>query len=140
MSLIPEATATSTTPCAHHYEDELYAAAKNLLFDPKEAEGRSFTEWGILLEVLKWQACLLLNRQTGGNYRFLPFTRAIGKLGINPAAAAINAISPALAQEMLDGEYDPEENYKENKYFANSWQSSRARMYPLLNREDCPLF
>ena len=29
-------------------EDELYDAAKNLLFDPKEAEGRSFTEWGIL--------------------------------------------------------------------------------------------
>jgi type IV secretion system protein VirD4 len=116
-------------------EDELYAAAKNLLFDPKEAEGRSFTEWGILLEVLKWQACLTLNRQTGSNYRFLPFTRAIGKLGINPAAAAINAISPAIAQEMLDGEYDPEENYKENKYFANSWQSSRARMYPLLTEK-----
>jgi type IV secretion system protein VirD4 len=116
-------------------EDELYAAAKNLLFDPKEAEGRSFTEWGILLEVLKWQACLLLNRQTGANYRFLPFSRAIGKLGINPAAAAVNAISHQIAQEMLDGEYDPEENYKENKYFANSWQSSRARMYPLLTEQ-----
>ena len=36
---------------------------------------------------------------------------------------------------MLDGEYDPEENYKENKYFANSWQSSRARMYPLLTEK-----
>ena len=34
-------------------EDSLYEAAKNLLYDPKEAEGRSFTEWGILLEVLK---------------------------------------------------------------------------------------
>jgi type IV secretion system protein VirD4 len=116
-------------------EDELYEAAKNLLYDPKEAEGRSFTEWGILLEVLKWQACLTLNRQKATNYRFLPFTRAIGKLGINSAAAAINAISPALAQEMLDGEYDPKENYKENKYFANSWQSSRARMYPLLTEK-----
>jgi type IV secretion system protein VirD4 len=61
--------------------------------------------------------------------------RAIGKLGINPAAAAINAISPQIAQELLDGEYDPEENYKENKYFANSWQSSRARMYPLLTEK-----
>ena len=36
---------------------------------------------------------------------------------------------------MLDGAYDPEENYKENKYFANSWQSSRARMYPLLTEK-----
>ena len=120
-------------------EDELYNVAKNLLFDPKEAEGRSFTEWGILLEVLKWQACLELNRQTGRHYRLLPFTRAMAKLGINPAAAAaINVISPQIAQELLDGEYDPEENYKENKYFANSWQSSRARMYP--NAEGCPLF
>ena len=116
-------------------EDALYTVAKNLLFDPKEAEGRSFTEWGILLEVLKWQACLELNRRTGSNYRLLPFTRAIGKLGINPAAAALNAISPAIAQEMLDGAFDPEENYKENKFFANSWQSSRARMYPLLTEK-----
>jgi type IV secretion system protein VirD4 len=116
-------------------EDALYAAAKNLLFDPKEADGRSFTEWGILLEVLKWQACLELNRQAGTNYRFLPFTRAMGKLGINPAAAAINAISPAIAQEMLDGEYDPALDYRENKFFANSWQSSRARMYPLLTEK-----
>jgi type IV secretion system protein VirD4 len=116
-------------------EDELYEAAKNLLFDPKEAEGRSFTERGILLEVLKWQACLALNRQKATAYRLLPFSRAIGKLGINAAAAAINAISPQIAQEMLDGAYDPEENYKENKYFANSWQSSRARMYPLLTEK-----
>ena len=59
----------------------------------------------------------------------------MAKLGINPAAAAINVISPQIAQELLDGEYDPEENYKENKYFANSWQSSRARMYPLLTQK-----
>jgi type IV secretion system protein VirD4 len=116
-------------------EDELYAAAKNLLYDPKEAEGRSFTEWGILLEVLKWQACLALNRTMGTRYRLLPFTRHLARLGINPAAAAINAISPALAQEMLDGEYDPELDYRENRYFANSWQSSRARMYPLLTEQ-----
>src|SRR5437763_1244771 len=112
-------------------EGQLYDAAKNLLFDPREGEGRSFTEWGILLEVLKWQACLELNRKTGSRYRFLPFSRALSKLGINPAAAAINAISPALAQELLDGEYDPECDYRDNKYFANSWQGSRARMFPL---------
>src|SRR5437764_5820184 len=112
-------------------EGELYDAAKALLYDPREGEGRSFTEWGILLEVLKWQACLELNRQTGSHYRFLPFSRALSKLGINPAAAAINAISPALAQELLDGEHDPACDYRDHQYFANSWQGSRARMYPL---------
>jgi type IV secretion system protein VirD4 len=116
-------------------EDALYAAAKNLLYDPKEADGRSFTEWGTLLEVLKWQACLALNRQSGARHRLLPFTRHLSRLGINPAAAAINAISPALAREMLDGEYEPERDYRENKFFANSWQSSRARMYPLLTEK-----
>jgi type IV secretion system protein VirD4 len=112
-------------------EGQLYDAAKNLLYDPREGEGRSFTEWGILLEVLKWQACLELNRQMGTHYRFLPFSRALSKLGINPAAAAIHAISPAIAQELLDGEYDPECDYRDNRFFANSWQGSRARMYPL---------
>jgi type IV secretion system protein VirD4 len=112
-------------------EGQLYDAAKNLLYDPREGEGRSFTEWGILLEVLKWQACLALNRKTGTHYRFLPFSRALSKLGINPAAAAIHAISPTIAQELLDGEYDPECDYRDNRFFANSWQGSRARMYPL---------
>jgi type IV secretion system protein VirD4 len=116
-------------------EDALYAAAKQLLFDPKEGEGRSFTEWGIQLEVLKWQACLALNRQRGTRYRLLPFSRSLSRLGINPAAATINAISPAIAQEMLDGEYEEERDYRENRYFANSWQSSRARMYPLLTEQ-----
>jgi type IV secretion system protein VirD4 len=127
----------------HHYdplrdctnEERLYDAAKNILYDPHEGNGRSFTEWGILLEVLKWQACLELNRKTGAKYRLLPFTRWLARLGINPAAAAIHAISPRLAQELLDGEYDPSLDYRDNRYFANSWQSSRARMFPLLTEK-----
>jgi type IV secretion system protein VirD4 len=127
----------------HHYdplrdctnEERLYDAAKNILYDPHEGSGRSFTEWGILLEVLKWQACLELNRKTGAKYRLLPFTRWLARLGINPAAAAIHAISPRIAQELLDGEYDPSLDYRDNRYFANSWQSSRARMFPLLTEK-----
>src|SRR5918911_1196925 len=116
-------------------EERLYDAAKNILYDPNEGSGRSFTEWGILLEVLKWQACLELTRKTGANYRLLPFTRFLAKLGINPAAEAINAISPRIAQELFDGEYDPSLDYRDNRYFANSWQSSRARMFPLLTEQ-----
>jgi type IV secretion system protein VirD4 len=116
-------------------EGKLFGAAKNLLYEPKEAEGRSFTEWGILMEVLKWQACLELNRHRGTDYRLLPFTRALSKLGINPAAKALHAISPQIAQEMLDGEYEPERDYRDNKFFANSWQGSRARLFPLLTED-----
>jgi type IV secretion system protein VirD4 len=116
-------------------EERLYDAAKNILYDPKEGEGRGFTEWGILLEVLKWQACLTLNRKTGAHYRLLPFTRWLARLGINPAVAAIHAISPQIAQELLDGEYEPTLDYRDNRYFANSWQGSRARMFPLLTEK-----
>jgi len=116
-------------------EGKLFGAAKNLLFEPKEAEGRSFTEWGILMEVLKWQACLELNRTMGTDHRLLPFTRALSKLGINTAAQALNAISPQIARELLDGEYEEELDYRDNKFFANSWQGSRARMYPLLTED-----
>ena len=116
-------------------EGKLFGAAKNLLYEPKEAEGRSFTEWGILMEVLKWQACLELNRTMGTDHRLLPFTRALSKLGINTAAKALNAISPHIAQELLDGEYEEGLDYRDNKFFANSWQGSRARMYPLLTED-----
>src|SRR5918911_4372116 len=116
-------------------EESLYDAAKNILYDPHEGNGRSFTEWGILLEVLKWQACLEMNRKTGANYRLLPFTRYLSRLGINAAARAVSAISPQIAQSLLDGEYEEGVDYRENRYFANSWQSSRARMFPLLTEK-----
>jgi type IV secretion system protein VirD4 len=116
-------------------EETLYDAAKNILYDPREGSGRSFTEWGILLEVLKWQGCLELNRKTGRNYRLLPYTRWLARLGINPAASALNAISPEIAQALFDGEYDPSLDYRDNRYFANSWQGSRARMFPLLTEK-----
>jgi len=116
-------------------EDALFDAAKNILYDPHEGSGRSFTEWGILMEVLKWQACLELNRKTGAHYRLLPFTRWLARLGINPAAKALNAISPRIAQALFDGEYDSSLDYRDNRYFANSWQSSRARSFPLLTEK-----
>src|SRR5918911_1598498 len=116
-------------------EESLYDAAKNILYDPHEGNGRSFTEWGILLEVLKWQAAVERNRKMGATYRLLPFTRWLSKLGINSAARAINAISPQIAQSLLDGEFEEGLDYRENRYFANSWQSSRARMFPLLTEK-----
>src|SRR5437764_5069882 len=61
-------------------EDDLFDAAQALLFDPREGEGRSFTEWGILLEVLKLQAWLELNPKTRERYRVLPFRRSLSKL------------------------------------------------------------
>jgi type IV secretion system protein VirD4 len=116
-------------------EDELYAAAKNLLYEPREGDGKAFTEKGMKMQTLMWYAALELKRLSGQSVRLLPFTRKMADLGINPAAAAIHAISPVIAQRMLDGEYDPERDYTEYKYLANSWESVTARLYPLLTEK-----
>lgn len=116
-------------------EDALYDAAKNLLYEPREGDGKAFTEKGTKMQTLMWYAALELRRLSGQSVRLLPFTRKMADLGINPAAAAIHAISPEIARRMLDGEYDPERDYTEYKYLANSWESATARLYPLLTEK-----
>jgi hypothetical protein len=60
---------------------------------------------------LVWLACRELNRITGKDYRLLPFVGYMADLGLNPAAAFINDISPTIARRLLDGEYNPEQDY-----------------------------
>ena len=81
---------------------------------------------------LLWLACLELNRLTGEHYRLLPFVGYMADLGLNSAAAIVNDISSNLARRLLDGEYNPEHDYNENKFLASSWESLTARLYPLL--------
>lgn len=113
-------------------EDSLYAAAKHLLYEPREGDGKAFTEQGIKMQTLMWSAALILNRRSGTRYRLLPFTRTLADFGLNRMAPAIHAISPTLATRLLDGDYDPDTDYQQNKYLANSWQSVTARLFPLL--------
>jgi type IV secretion system protein VirD4 len=114
-------------------DDRLYAVAQNLLYDPKEGEGRGFTEKAIRMLVLAWQAGMARNRLTGERCRLLPWTRHLAELGgINQAGAAIHAVSPPLARRMLDGDYDGSVDYNERKYLANSFESGVARLYPVL--------
>ena len=56
-------------------------------------------------------------------------------LGLNRAANTIYTISPSLARRFLDEEYNPDKDYTENKFLANSWESVTARLYPLLTQE-----
>jgi type IV secretion system protein VirD4 len=113
-------------------EDELYALAKLLMYEPNEGDGKAFTQRGTKMLTLLWLACLELNRLTGERYRLLPFVGQMADLGINSAAAFINDISPTIARRFLDGEYNPEHDYNENKYLTSSWESLTARLYPLL--------
>jgi type IV secretion system protein VirD4 len=115
-----------------HAEDDLYTLAKHLLYEPSEGDGKAFTQRATKMLTLLWLACLELNRITRQDYRLLPFVGKMADLGLNSAASFINDISPTIARRLLDGEYDPEENYDDKRFLSSSWESLTARLYPLL--------
>jgi type IV secretion system protein VirD4 len=120
-------------PLAGKYaEDDLYTLAKHLLYEPNEGDGKAFTQRATKMLTLLWLACLELNRITEHDYRLLPFVGKMADLGLNSAAAFINDISPTIARRLLDGEYDPEEDYDDKRFLSSSWESLTARLYPLL--------
>jgi type IV secretion system protein VirD4 len=117
-------------------ESKLYAAANNLLFDPREGEGRSFIERATKMLMIVFLAGREANLQAGKkDGPLLPFVGIIADLGLNRAAKLIFDISPDLAPRFLDEDYNPDKDYTENKYLANSWESVTARIYPLLTEE-----
>jgi type IV secretion system protein VirD4 len=107
-------------------EDELYAVAKLLLYEPNEREP-AFTERGIkMLKLL-----FLLAKDKG--FSPFPFVSQIARLGgINNAAERMHKLSPEIAKVFLDGEYKPNTDYAENRFLANSYESLTARLEPFL--------
>jgi type IV secretory pathway TraG/TraD family ATPase VirD4 len=106
-------------------EDDLYAVAKLLLYEPNEQQP-AFTQRGI--EIL---TILFLAARAAPIPPFL-FVREVTQLGINGVARRINEISPSLAKRFLDGDYSESKNYSENTYLENSWTSAKARIYPFV--------
>ena len=54
------------------------------------------------------------------------FNRALGSL--NDVAREVNAVSPKIAQKLLNTTYHPEKDYEQNPYRRSSWDSMRARL------------
>ncbi len=107
-------------------ERKLYGLAKHLLYVPHEKEP-AFTERATKMLTQLFLAAKLIGE------RPLPFVARMVKLGgLNDVARAIHAISPALAQKLLDAPYHPEKDYEDNKYRISAWDSLAARLYPLL--------
>ena len=114
-------------------EDELYISAELLMYEPHEGDGKAFTQRATKMLTLLFLAAREVNRQAGKQvYRLLPFVADMADLGLNSAAARLNAISPLIARRFLDGEYNAHKDYEENKFLASSWESLTARLYPLL--------
>jgi hypothetical protein len=106
-------------------EDDLYAVAKLLLYEPNERDP-AFTQKGIEILML-----LLLSARIAEIPPFL-FVREATKLGINGLAKKINAIDSSLAKRLIDGDYSPNKDYRAVKYLDDSWTSAKARLQPFL--------
>jgi type IV secretion system protein VirD4 len=116
-----------------HSEDELYAIAHQLMYEPHEADGKAFTQRGTKMLTIIFLAGREYNRMMGReDAPLLPFVGHMADLGLKRATALIYEISPDLCRRFLDEDYDPDKDYKQDKYLSNSWDSATARLYPLL--------
>src|SRR5918912_4272893 len=86
-----------------HDSDELYDIAHQLLYEPNEGEGKGFTQKGIKMLTIVFQAGREANRKKGKpDAPLLPFVGHMADLGVNRAAQLMDAISPDLARRFLD--------------------------------------
>jgi type IV secretory pathway TraG/TraD family ATPase VirD4 len=121
-------------------ERKLYSLAKHLLYVPNEKEP-AFTEWATKMLTQLFLVAKLARKQGLTNLRPLPYVAWIINLGgMNDAAREVNAVSPALAQKLLNAAYHPDKDYEQNAYRRSSWDSLCARLYPLLTEDIVPCF
>jgi type IV secretion system protein VirD4 len=105
-------------------EDALMSSATHLLFKPDEGEGAIFTQRAIVMLT----QLLLAARQEGSAP--LPYVRNIIRAGLAAAAERIYAISPELATQFLDVEFE-DVNFSD-RFLLSAWGTLSARMRPLL--------
>jgi type IV secretory pathway TraG/TraD family ATPase VirD4 len=121
-------------------ERKLYSLAKHLLYVPNEKEP-AFTEWATKMLTQLFLAAKLAWKKGLTDKRPLPYVAWLINLGgLNDVARVVNAVSPELAQKLLNATYHPEKDYEQNAYRRSSWDSMCARLYPLLTDDITPCF
>jgi type IV secretion system protein VirD4 len=116
-------------------ERKIYSLAKHLLYVPNEKEP-AFTERATKMLTQLFLAAKLAWKNGLTDLRPLPYVAWLLSLGgLNDVAREVNAVSPALAQKLLDAPYHPEKDYEQNAYRISSWDSLAARLYPLLTAD-----
>ncbi len=105
-------------------EDQFYASASHLLFQPDEGEGRIFTQRATVMLTQMFLAA----RAEG--MAPLPYTRYLVRLGLAGTAARLNSVSPELATQFLDVEYS--QANLTDRFLLSSWGTLTARLRPLL--------
>jgi type IV secretory pathway TraG/TraD family ATPase VirD4 len=107
-----------------HTEDELFSSATHLLHKPDEGEGAIFTQRATVMLTQ-----LLLAAKKEG-YPPLPFVRRLIRDGLLACSAKLDAISPELATQFLDVEFN-EADFSD-RFLLSAWGTLSARMRPLL--------
>ena len=106
-------------------EDEFYASATHLLYQPDEGEGRIFTQRATAMLSQLFAAARLEGVAP------LPYVRHLIRLGLSACAARLNAVSPELATRFLDVSYQ-DVNYSD-RFLLSAWGTLLARIEPLLS-------
>jgi hypothetical protein len=118
-------------------ERKLFNLAMHLLYVPNESDP-AFRERAAKMLTQLLLAAKLAWKRGVTDKRPLPYVAWLVNLGgLNDVAREVNAISPYLAQKLLDAQYKPNTNYEDNKYRISAWDTLSARLYPLLTDDIC---
>ena len=113
-------------------ERQIFNLAKHLLYVPNEKEP-AFTERATKMLTQLFLAAKRAWKLGKTDLRPLPYVAWLLNLGgLNDVAREVNAVSPVLAQKLLQAKYHPEKDYEQNPFRISSWDSLAVRLYPLL--------
>src|ERR671916_1276322 len=116
-------------PLQGHTKDrELHKLAKHLVYDPNDKE-TIFSERGAKMVTQIFLAARVLEE------RPLPYLASLINLGVNEVAAALNDVSPDLAQTFLGATYKPGKDYEKNEFRVDSWDTVSTRLYAFLTAD-----
>src|SRR5918992_2289858 len=116
-------------PLQGHTKDrELHKLAKHLVYDPNDKE-TIFSDRGAKMVTQIFLAAIELEE------RPLPYLASLINLGVNEVAAALNAVSPDLAQTFLGATYKPGKDYEKNEFRVDSWETVSTRLFAFLTAD-----
>src|SRR5918999_224542 len=116
-------------PLQGHTKDrELHKLAKHLVYDPNDKETILSVRGAKMVTKIFLAAIELEERP-------LPYLASLINLGVNEVAAALNAVSPDLAQTFLGAKYKPGKDYEKNEFRVDSWETVSARLYAFLTAD-----
>src|SRR5918995_1935181 len=126
---LSQGLADQDDPLQGHTSDrELHKLAKHLVYDPHDKE-TIFSDRGAKMVTQIFLAAIKLEE------RPLPYLASLINLGVNEVAAALNAVSPDLAQTFLGATYKPGKDYEKNEFRVDSWETVSTRLYAFLTAE-----